>query len=359
MKVLITGGSGVVGANLAVYLSTSGMRVTVLDNLVRRGSELNLSRLKEAGVEFYHGDVRCREDLFDGHGKAHSYLKADVVLDTAAQPSAIDGYKNPQYDFTNNVSGVANVLELCRAMDAGLIFWSTNKVYPVSAVHNQRILDGGDRLMSEFAIDEQTPLDGGDRSVYGMTKIMADLMVQEHADAFQMPAVINRFSCLAGPWQWGKPEQGWVAWWVIAHRFGFPLQYIGFDGKQVRDVLYMDDLCRLIELQIQQLHNSGAEVFNVGGGKYSSMSLRECTDMCQMITGNRIPIETVPAPRRADFAVYLSDTRKVEDRYHWYPTIFADDALERIDKWVCANADTLRGQYGNPVPQFVKELEIA
>lgn len=359
MRILITGGAGFVGSNLAVYLSSSGFDVSVLDNLVRRGSELNLDRLKASGVAFNHGDVRSREDLFDGWGKPHSYLRADVVLDTAAQPSAVDGYNNPQYDFTNNVSGVANVLDLCRAMNAGMIFWSTNKVYPVSAVHNQRILDVGDRLSSEHCIDEKTPLDGGDRSIYGMTKVMADLMVQEYADAFQMPAVINRFSCLAGPWQWGKPEQGWVAWWVIAHRLGMPLQYIGFDGKQVRDVLYIDDLCRLIELQIQQLHEPGAEVFNVGGGKYSSMSLRECTDYCRHITGNRIPIETVPSPRRADFGVYLSETRKVEDRYHWYPTVFAEDALERIDQWVMSHCDQLSAMYGNFTPQFERELEIA
>lgn len=347
MKILITGGAGFVGSNLAVYLAELGFDVAVIDNLVRRGSELNLPRLRAAGVSFRHGDVRNPEDLTD--------VQADVVLDVAAQPSAIDGYKNPTFDFNNNVVGVANVLEMCRRIGAGLIFWSTNKVYPVSAVHDQEINEYSTRYVSSFSIDEKTSLDGGDRSIYGMTKIMSDLMVQEHADAFGIPAVINRFSCLCGPWQWGKPEQGWVVWWVIAHRLGLPLTYIGYKGKQVRDVLYMSDLCRLIELEIQCLSKGGAEVFNVGGGKYSSMSLIECTEMCQRSTGNAVPIFYEERPRRVDFSVYISDTSKVEGRYNWYPTVFAEDAIERIDKWVVDNLEVLQGIYGQAEPQFVME----
>ena len=347
MKILITGGAGFVGSNLAVYLSESGFDVSVIDNLVRRGSELNIPRLRDAGVSFRHGDVRNAEDLFDA--------KADVVLDTAAQPSAIDGYKNPTFDFSNNVVCVANVLEMCRRIGAGLIFWSTNKVYPLSSVHAQEIQEYATRYVSSFPIDEKTPLDGGDRSIYGMTKVMSDLMVQEHADAFSIPAVINRFSCLCGPWQWGKPEQGWVAWWLIAHQLGLPLTYIGYKGKQVRDVLYMSDLCRLIELQIQKLGKGGAEVYNVGGGKYSSLSLVECTALCQQITGECVPITFESEPRRADFSVYISDTRKVEKTYNWYPTVLAEDALELIDRWVVNNLDTLRTLYGQPVLQFATE----
>lgn len=127
MNVLITGGAGFVGANLATHLVQQNHQVTTLDNLVRRGSEFNLPRLKDAGVTFQHGDVRCPEDWPRGN--------FDVVLDTAAQPSAIDGYDRPMYDLTNNLQATFHVLEYCRKTDTGLIFWSSNKVYPQKMVH--------------------------------------------------------------------------------------------------------------------------------------------------------------------------------------------------------------------------------
>ena len=331
MRILITGGAGFVGGNLGVHLSQCGHTVIALDNLVRRGSEYNLSRLWNHGIEFRHGDVRCPEDWRD--------IKADVVLECSAQPSAIDGYQNPVFDFTNNTVPLIHLLDWCRQRQAGIILWSTNKVYPVHAVHNQRIIETPERYVSEKAIDENTPLDGGDRSLYGASKVMADLMVQEWSDAFKIPAIVNRFSCLAGPWQWGKCEQGWVAWWMIAHRLGLPLKYIGFQGKQVRDVLFVDDLCRLIEMQIEKMPIG--KVYNVGGGKYNSISLRECTHFCQQITGRKVPISIMEEPRRADFAVYISDTAKVEKDYGWFPTVFNEEGLEQIDEWAVGHLPLL------------------
>jgi len=346
-KVLITGGAGFVGANLALYLSESGYEVTALDNLVRRGSEYNIERLKNNGVTFIHGDIRNKEDLVG--------IRADVVLECAAQPSAIDGYNNPRYDFTNNTFAVMNLLEFCREQGAGLIFWSTNKVYPLSSIMKGRIIEMQDRLVSDHLIDENTPLDGGDRSLYGCSKVMADLMIQEWADAFDIPAVINRFSCLAGPWQWGKSEQGWVSWWIIAHRLGLPLQYIGFRGKQVRDVLFIPDLCRLIERQIETI-TPGAKVYNVGGSHYSSMSLVECTQIAQKITDNVVPISYTLEARRADFPVYISDTTKLERELGWYPKVFIEEGMEQIDRWVVDNIDLLAQLNNVDMPQQDKAI---
>ena len=300
--------------------------MTVMDNLVRRGSEHNLGRLAASGAIFRHGDIRCPEDWVG--------LKADVVLECAAQPSAIDGYNNPTFDFSNNTVGVLRALEFCRREGAGIIQWSTNKCYPRRHVDNRTIQEQVTRLHSDELVDEDTPLDGGDRSLYGASKVMADLMIQEWADAFQMPAIINRFSCLAGPWQFGKCEQGWVAWWVIAHRLGLPLQYIGFDGKQVRDVLFIPDLCRLISLEIAGL-KPGAQVFNVGGGPDCSMSLLECTALVQDITGCKVPISSVDQERRADFKWYVSNIDKVRREMLWAPQTSLRAGLEEIDRWVC------------------------
>ena len=340
MKILITGGAGFAGANLGVYLAERGYSVTAMDNLARRGSEHSLERLRAAGVAFRHGDVRCAED-WQG-------LKADFVVNAAAQPSAIDGYANPILDVNVNTMGVLKCLGFCRAQDAGIIQFSTNKVYGVSAVNDRPIIQLANRYDCQFPVDERTSIDGGDRSIYGVSKVMADLMIQEWADAFQMPAIINRCSCLAGPWQWGKCEQGWVAWWVIAHRLGLPLKYIGFEGRQVRDVLFISDLCRLIEMQIEQA-KPGAEVFNIGGGPDNTLSLRECTALVRVQTGCKVPIAYEEQPRRADFKWYVSDTRKVQAAYPWAPQVALRDGLAEIDAWVVENLDLLAGMYGQNI----------
>ncbi len=343
MRILITGGAGFAGANVAVYLATRGHNVTVLDNLARRGSEHSLSRLGAAGVDFRHGDVRCPEDW--------SGLKADFVINAASQPSAIDGYGNPSFDFEVNTVGVLRALEFCRRQDAGIIQFSTNKCYPVSAVNNRPIIKLADRYECREPVDESCSLDGGDRSIYGASKIMADLMIQEWADAFQMPAIVNRFSCLAGPWQWGKCAQGWVAWWVIAHRLGLPLKYIGFEGRQVRDVLFVDDLCRLLEMELDTARpgGPGEQVFNVGGGQENALSLRQCTVLVRQQTGCKVPIVTEEQPRRADFHWYVSDTSKVRQQLGWWPMIHLEEGLEQIDAWVVDNLGLLKAMYGQNI----------
>lgn len=337
MKILITGGAGFVGANLAVYLADRGTTITSLDNLVRRGAEYNVPRLRAAGVRFLHGDIRCAEDW--------PQEDFDVVLGTAAQPSAIGGYANPAFDLTNNLGAVFHTLEWCRQHHAALIFWSTNKVYPQKAVHDQYFRETEDEFIPDQAIDENCPLDGGDRSLYGATKVAADLLIQEYGNAFQILAIVNRFSCLAGPWQWGRTDQGWVAWWIIAHRLGLPLQYIGWGGKQVRDVLFIDDLCRLIDLQVHYLvnrHSIGVKVFNVGGGWKNRLSLIQATKLCQTMTGQQVPISTIEPSRRADFKAYVSNIDKVRQQFAWTPELGIETGMAQIDHWTRANLDTIR-----------------
>ena len=339
MKILITGGAGFVGANLASYLS-SQFEVVVMDNFVRRGSEKNVEWLEGQGIEVRHGDIRNREDF-----PKESFF---AILECAAQPSAIDGYNNPSYDFTNNTVPLVHILDICKETGAGLIFWSTNKVYPVSAVHDRHIAEYHDRYVSHTHIDEKCPLDGGDRSLYGASKIMADLMIQEWASSFGIKAIVNRFSCLAGPRQWGKVEQGWVTWWMLAHHFKLPLSYIGFKGKQVRDVLFISDLCRLIEMQLYGMEDGQRtypEVFNVGGGGFNSMSLIEATKMCQKITGNETAIDTVLEERRADFSVYVSNTSKVQNAYNWYPLVDLKEGFSEIYNWILENEEMLGQMY--------------
>ena len=372
MKVLITGGAGFVGANLAHYLSRHGHRVTVMDNLVRRGSELNLLPLKQAGVQFVHGDVRNAEDF------ANAPRDIEVVLETCAQPSAIDGYANPLFDINNNTIGLLNTLEFARRNDAGLIFWSTNKTYAGEHINafplveretrwewDKAAIDAtyGDRLPAGFDPDHgfsaEFTVDGHDHSIYGLSKIMADLACQEWYDAFGTRTVINRFSCLAGEGQFGKSAQGWVAWWAIAFHFGLPLKYIGWQGKQVRDALFIEDICRLIECEMGQLDKLAGSVFNVGGGKELTLSLREATAMMERRFGHRVPIVYEEDARKADHCVYVSDIRPVTAATGWTPQVSLEEGYERIIRWVVNHESELRALYLDSEPKIATVMEAA
>ncbi len=358
MKVLITGGAGFVGANLAYYLSERGHRVTVVDNLVRRGSEMNLPRLKEQGIQFIHGDVRNAEDF------VALPKDIDVICETCAQPSAIDGYGNPLFDINNNTVGLLNTLEFARRNDAGLIFWSTNKTYAgvhinqfpmverelrwewdkaaIAARYGERLPAGFD---PEYGFSAAFTVDGRDHSIYGLSKIMADLACQEWYDAFGVPTVVNRWSCLAGEGQFGKSAQGWVAWWAIAFWFGLPLKYIGWLGKQVRDALFIEDICRLVEIEMTRLEELSGSVFNVGGGKDITLSLREATALMERKFAKTVPVHYEEDPRKADHCIYISDTRPVTAATGWSPQVGIEEGYERIIRWVRDNEEILAKLY--------------
>lgn len=334
MRVLVTGGAGFVGANLALWLSAHGHEVVCMDNLVRRGSELNVCRLRHAGVRFVHGDCRCLED--------YPGSRWGAVCHTAAQPSAIDGYQDPVYDLQNNVAALFPVLEICRRSSAKLIYWASNKVYPCHEVDAIGYLETPDSYLLNKAVDEDLPLNGNDRSLYGATKLAGETLALEYGRAFDFPVFSNRFSCLAGPWQWGKTEQGWLAWWVIAHQLGFPLAYYGFGGKQTRDVLHVRDVCSLV---IAELNAGSGGIYNVGGGETNVLSLRQATELCIAITGKRVRITTVEQERPADFRSYISDISKVERELRWRPAYSPVETIDSINDWAVKNIDTLRKMY--------------
>ncbi len=343
MRIGITGGCGFVGSNLARYFQYGGAKVIAFDNLSRRGSEVNLSDLQRHGVEFIHGDIRVQDDV-------ELLAKCDVILECAAQPSAIGGYERSRLDFESNTMGVMNVLELCRQTQAGLIFWSTNKVYSGNRINN--LVDGSPNKTpfgkDGIAIKELFPLDGGDKSIYGATKAAADLLCQEWSGAFDFPCIVNRFSCLAGPYQYGVCAQGWVAWFAIAAKLGLPISLIGWNGEQVRDVLFSDDLCKLIERQIFALSKHRGSVFNVGGGPENTLSLRQAIeiieiDWCEY--PHKIQYAVEEQPRRSDHRVYISDIRKVVDEFDWKPRIGPREGYRQIFNWIDKEEETLRRMY--------------
>lgn len=341
MKILITGGMGFVGSNLAIHLSKQGHKVTVMDNLVRRGSELNINKFKDYVIEFIHGDIRNTEDF------NHLPGKYDIILETAAQPAACTGYDNPVFDITNNYIGLLNVLEYARKTKSKLIFWSTNKVYSGEEINKISRIEKPTRYEwnTYKGVNETFSIDGGDRSIYGVSKACADLTCQEWAKAFDMPIIINRFSCLAGPGQFGRSEQGWIAFFVMAALFDLPVTLYGFKGKQVRDVLFVPDICDLIDIQIKNINKYRGEVFNIGGGNKVNTSLLECIELIERITGNKIKWTYNKTQRKSDQCVYISDIRKAKRMLKWEPTVGMQEGIVEIVNWANKNEGELRCLY--------------
>jgi CDP-paratose 2-epimerase len=341
--VLVTGGAGFVGSNLAIRYKQSHpeARVVALDNLRRRGSELNLPRLRRSGVEFLHGDVRNREDLPE-----HD---VDLILECSAEPSVLAGYGgSPGYLLNTNLIGTLNCLELARTRRADFIFLSTSRVYPMKSLSRLRYHDDETRFVlaeeqpqpgaSALGVAEDFPLEGA-RSLYGTTKLASELFVEEYRAAYGLRAVIDRCGVITGPWQMGKADQGVFALWMARHYFGGELSYIGYggSGKQVRDFLHVDDLFELVDLQARKPDLFDGQTFNVGGGVERSLSLLESTALCEQIIGRRIEIHEKPEMREADVPLYVTDYRKVANLCGWRPSRGAKQTLSDIHGWIRDN----------------------
>ncbi len=344
MRLLVTGGAGFVGGNVAVTLAAThpDWQITALDNLRRRGSELNLSRLREAGVEFVHGDVRSVADLLDLPGH-------DAIVECSAEPSVMAGIDgSPDYVVQSNLMGAYHCLEYARRHGAQLIFLSPSRVYPIGELGELALLEEERR----FALAPEQPLPGasvagiaenfplaGARTIYGATKLAAELLIEEYRASYEIPAVINRCGVIAGPWQMGKVDQGVFTYWMLAHHFRRPLRYVGYggEGKQVRDLLHVHDLIELLDDQLVRPAHWDGHVVNVGGGLGCSLSLRETTALCQEITGNTVEIASEPEDRVGDVPLYVSDCGRVSGLTAWRPRRSATEVLADTHRWITDN----------------------
>lgn len=347
-RILVTGGSGFVGSTIAVRLKQAWPQAHVasLDNLHRPGSELILPRLREHGIEFIRGDVRYPENFPGGDW--------DLLVECSAEPSVLAGYGSaPTYLIDTNLKGLLHSLEWCRERRAGLIFLSTSRVYPVKALAELELEESEMRLdiaakqktsgAGAAGIAENFPIDGH-RSLYGATKLSAELMIEEYRAAYGMKAVINRCGVLAGPWQMGKIDQGVFTFWLLRHYFKKPLSYIGFGGKgkQVRDLLHAEDLADLILEQAGDMDLWDGDVLNVSGGRSISLSLGETTALCQKITGNKIEVGSVPENRVVDIPVYYGDCARLFAKTKWRPRRDAEAILGDTFAWMQENSDNLK-----------------
>lgn len=348
MKLLITGGAGFVGSSLALELKKNypSYEIICLDNLKRKGSELNVSRLTKAGVQFVHGDIRSKED-FD------ALPAVDTIIEASAEPSVLAGLNgSPDYLINTNLFGTVNCLNYATKHKANFIFLSTSRIYPIKTIEKLNFVESETRFeltdnqpvrgVSSKGIAEDFPLDGA-RSLYGTTKLASELLIQEYNEFYGLKTVINRCGVLTGPWQMGKIDQGVMVLWIAKHFFEQQLSYIGYggNGKQTRDMLHVRDLYRLIDWQIHNIDKINGEILNAGGGVEVSASLQELTKICQKVTGKTIPISRVAENRPADIRLYITDNSKVTALTGWKPEIGIEQIVEEITAWLAENREAL------------------
>lgn len=344
MRIVVTGGAGFVGANVAVRLAERrpDWRVAAFDNLRRRGSELSLARLRGAGIDFHHGDVRHVSDL-------EAVGDFQALVECSAEPSVLAGLAGDlDYLVQTNLAGAYNCVELARRRDATLIFVSTSRVYPVAALRSLALTEEATRFelaeaqpvpgASTSGIAEDFPLAGA-RTLYGATKLAAELLIAEYVESFGLRAVIDRCGVIAGPWQMGKVDQGVFSYWLLGHYFGRELEYIGFGGagKQVRDLLHVEDFVDLVEDQLCRPEHWAGVTANVGGGRSCSLSLLEATALCRELTGKTVEVRAAATNRAGDVPLYISDCQRLFAHTDWRPTRTPRAILSDILVWVEAH----------------------
>lgn len=349
-NVLITGGCGFVGSSLARVLwgaLPKSSRITVLDNLRRPGSDLNARELTALGVIFIHGDVRNQEDL--------SQVGAfDLLIDCAAEPAVTAGLdSSAEYVLNTNLNGTINSLEMARKYRADVVFMSTSRVYPIEALRKIKVIESKSRFVAECEADESHVSDKGiresfplvgARSLYGTSKLASELLVEEYGGSFGLRTIVNRCGVVSGPGQFGKQDQGFVSYFAAQYLWGSRLEFRGFSGsgKQVRDVLHIDDLAAAILMQCRDFGRFSGNVFNLSGGSDFAVSLRELAEVLEELTGSHIAVKSALDTHTADVAWLVLDSAKFMGASGWSPKFGVRRTAADVLEWLRSRDEELR-----------------
>jgi len=347
-NILVFGGAGFIGSNLSKRILDEGHFVTVFDSLVRPGSEKNLDWLEQFGsgrLKFIRADIR------DFAAVRAAVQSADEIYHLAAQVAVTTSVEDPRADFEVNALGTLNVLEAIRISGKRqpTVFTSTNKVY--GALEDVETVETPGRY--EFrdlfgGVSESRPLDF--HSPYGCSKGAADQYVRDYSRIYGLPTVVFRMSCIYGPRQFGNEDQGWVAHFIIAAQTRQPLTIYG-DGKQVRDVLFVDDLIRAFRTAVEKIDVTAGQVFNIGGGPSNTLSVwSEFGKYLAALKGKEITVR-FDAWRPGDQPCYVSDIRKAERVMGWRPEMDKITGVKCLWNWVRSNSSL----FGRPSVEVLAE----
>ncbi len=329
MRVLITGGAGFIGTNLADALCRQGHQVTVYDNLSRRGVESNARWLRQEHpqLEFIEGDVRNVADL------ESACRGVQQVYHLAAQVAVTTSVQDPRSDFDVNLLGTLNLLEAVRrgAPEAPVFYTSTNKVY--GGMEDLPVELQGERYAYATlpeGVSEQRPLDF--HSPYGCSKGGADQYVRDYARIYGLRTVVFRMSCIYGPHQCGNEDQGWVAHFARCALQGAGVNIYG-DGKQVRDILYVEDLVRAFRMAAEAIDRTAGHVYNIGGGPENTVSLLELLSVLEELCGHSIP-RSFSDWRPGDQRIYVTNVQSACNDFGWHPEVSRLEGISRLFQWL-------------------------
>ena len=330
MKILITGGCGFVGSNLAIYFKKNriGTKINTLDNLSRKGSFLNLKRLKKNKIKNFKKDI-------SDYNNFKNLPKYDLIVDCCAEAAVEISKTEVDKVFNTNLVGTFNILKKCAKDKSNFIFLSSSRVY---SIKNLRKLN-----KKNFLINEKFDTTGP-KSIYGFSKYSSEHLIREFSFLHKIKYVINRLGVISGPWQFGRQDQGFVSLWVWKHINRKKLSYIGFGGKgsQIRDVIHIVDVCKLVSKQVKKINKINNLTLNVGGGIKNFISLKDLTKICQKITSNRIKILSKKTTSEYDIPYYVTNNLKVKKIYNWQPQKNILDIVKDVYKWMVLNKKILK-----------------
>lgn len=332
---LVTGGAGFIGSNYVARLLGRGEQVTIYDNLSRRGASTNLSwledRFGQGSFQLIVGDVR------DAALLTTASRRADIIVHLASQVAVTTSVLHPREDFEINAMGTFNVLEAARYAETQpiVLYASTNKVY--GGMEEVEVEETATRYQyRDFpqGISENQPLDF--HSPYGCSKGAGDQYIRDYHRIYGLRTVVLRQSCIYGPRQFGIEDQGWVAWFIIAAVMNRPITIYG-DGKQVRDLLYVEDLLDGYDIAIQRIDQAAGKVYNLGGGPENTLSVwSEFRPLLERLLGRTINVHTGDW-RPGDQRIFVSDIRKAVQELDWHPKVSVETGIEKLLAWVSAN----------------------
>lgn len=340
-KILIIGGAGFIGINSARHFKASGWEVTILDNFSRSGTDVNVKVLHE---EYSDIEVITADVVTDFDKLCKAVEGKDSVLHLAAQVAVTTSVKDPRDDLEQNILGTFNVLEAIRKSESkpSIIYTSTNKVY--GSLDEYDVQESKERCefandeLRKYGVPESQQLDF--HSPYGCSKGAADQYVRDYARIYGLKTVVLRQSCIYGQHQFGVEDQGWVAWFSIAALFDKDLTIYG-NGKQIRDLLYVDDVTKLYEVVFEKIDSISGNIYNIGGGPQNTLSLLELIDLMR----KNIGYTKTPAyseVRAGDQPVFVADVRKIERDTGWKPTISVHEGVDKLHSWIKKNEDSIR-----------------
>jgi CDP-paratose 2-epimerase len=339
LKALITGGAGFIGSNLARRLVAEGHHVTVYDNLSRLGSGKNAAWLRhELDPDFSGRWQLLQADVRDWPALLQATDGVDVIYHLASQVAVTTSVQNPRHDFEVNALGTFNVLEAARLSDRRpiVLYSSTNKVY--GSMEDVAVMEGPAAYAYRdypYGISEAHPLDF--HSPYGCSKGAGDQYVRDYGRIFGLPTVVFRQSCIYGPRQFGVEDQGWIAWFLIAAVTGRNITIYG-DGKQVRDVLWVEDLLDLFQAAIDRIDIAAGQVYNVGGGPQNALAVwQELGPMLEELLGYQVPVTWESEWRPGDQRIFVADIRKAGRDLNWRPRVSKEEGIRRLYDWIVEN----------------------